>query len=87
MGIYAELRKQTPEVTGSLVRMRQETFNLLTDLLFASGCAGQIYRHSRRLRPLDPFWMVVCDFCTPARFLQLLVHTFECVPHRAHSHG
>lgn len=45
MGIYAELRKQTPEVTGSLVRMRQEIFNLLTDLLFASGCAGQIYRH------------------------------------------
>ncbi len=26
MEIYAELRKQTPKVTGSLVRMRQETF-------------------------------------------------------------
>ena len=26
MGVYAELRKQTPKVTGSLVRMRQETF-------------------------------------------------------------
>ena len=26
MNIYAELRKQTPKVTGSLVRMRQETF-------------------------------------------------------------
>jgi len=26
MGVYAELRKQTPKITGSLVRMRQETF-------------------------------------------------------------
>jgi len=26
MGVYEELRKQTPKVTGSLVRMRQETF-------------------------------------------------------------
>jgi AhpD family alkylhydroperoxidase len=26
MGVYAELRKQTPKVTGGLIRMRQETF-------------------------------------------------------------